>query len=79
MRDLFSKFGEITSAVVARHPDGKSKGYGFCNFKDPISADRAVMEMNELEMDGHKLTVTRHQKKTERVNELLKHYTPLVP
>ena len=75
LREIFSKFGEITSAVVARHPDGKSKGYGFCNFKDPSSAEKACGEMNEFEMEGgHKLTVTRHQKKSERVNELKKRY-----
>ena len=74
MREVFSKFGEITSAVVARNPDGKSKGYGFCNFRDPSSADQACAEMNEFELDGRKLTVTRHQKKNERVNELKKRY-----
>jgi polyadenylate-binding protein len=74
LRETFAKFGEITSAVVARHPDGKSKGYGFCNFRDPSSADQACAEMNEFELDGRKLTVTRHQKKNERVNELKKKY-----
>lgn len=72
LQEMFIKFGEITSAVVARHADGKSKGYGFCNFKDPSSADQACKEMHEFEIDGRKLTVTRHQKKTERVNELKK-------
>jgi polyadenylate-binding protein len=74
LRETFAKFGDITSAVVARHPDGKSKGYGFCNFRDPSSADQACAEMNEFELDGRKLTVTRHQKKNERVNELKKKY-----
>ena len=39
MRDMFERFGEITSAVVAKGDDGKSKGHGFINFKDAISAE----------------------------------------
>lgn len=38
--DMFTKFGEITSAVVAKDDEGKSKGHGFVNFKDADSAEK---------------------------------------
>ena len=39
-RELFKKFGEISSAIVAKHPDGKSKGFGFCNFNTVEAAEK---------------------------------------
>jgi polyadenylate-binding protein len=72
MRDMFERFGEITSAVVAKGDDGKSKGHGFINFKDAISAENAVKEMHDSELNGKKLFVGRFQKKFERVSTLKK-------
>lgn len=72
LRDMFEKFGEITSAVVAKGEDGKSKGHGFVNFKDAVSAEAAVKELNESDFNGKKLFVGRFQKKFERVSTLKK-------
>ena len=44
--DMFAKFGEITSAVVALDEDGKCKGHGFVNFKDAESADKVNIAAN---------------------------------
>lgn len=63
LRDMFEKYGEITSAVVAKADDGKSKGHGFVNFKDAGAADAAVKELNESDFNGKKLFVGRFQKK----------------
>ena len=52
LREMFTEHGEITSAVVARGEDGKSKGHGYVNFKDTISAEKAVACMNEFEVNG---------------------------
>lgn len=72
LRDMFEKYGEITSAVVARGEDSKSKGFGFVNFKDAEAADRAVRDLNESDLNGKKLFVGRFQKKAERVSVLKK-------
>ncbi len=72
LRDLFEKYGEITSAVVAKADDGKSKGHGFVNFKDAVAAEGAVKELNESDFNGKKLFVGRFQKKFERVSTLKK-------
>jgi len=72
LREMFERFGEITSAVVAKGEEGKSKGHGFINFKDASAAEAAVKEMHDTEFNGKKLFVGRFQKKFERVTTLRK-------
>ena len=40
LRELFSKYGEITSCVVMSNDDGKSKGFGFVAFESHEAADQ---------------------------------------
>lgn len=76
LKEMFINFGEITSAVVAKGEDGKSKGHGFINFKESMSAENAVENMHDSEYNvggvGKKLFVGRFQKKFERVSTLKK-------
>ena len=39
-QEMFAKFGEITSAVIIKDVESKSKGFGFVAFKDNESAER---------------------------------------
>ncbi|KAF5860755.1 Protein phosphatase PP2A regulatory subunit B [Aspergillus alliaceus] len=73
-RQLFEKFGDITSATLSRDQEGKSRGFGFVNFATHDSAQAAVEEMNDKEIRGQKLYVGRAQKKHEREEELRKQY-----
>lgn len=74
-RELFGKYGEITSATISRDPEtGKSRGFGFVNYSTHDSAQKAVDEMNDKEWRGQKLYVGRAQKKHEREEELRKQY-----
>ncbi|PKS11528.1 hypothetical protein jhhlp_003293 [Lomentospora prolificans] len=73
-RDLFAKYGEITSSTLARDAEGKSRGFGFVNFTTHESAARAVEELNGNEFHGQELFVGRAQKKHEREEELRKSY-----
>ncbi|KAJ1897826.1 Protein phosphatase PP2A regulatory subunit B [Coemansia sp. IMI 209127] len=74
LRELFSKHGEITSAIVQRDDEGKSRGFGFVNFKDHEAARVAVEELHDTEVNGQKLFVSRAQKKAERNEELRRQY-----
>lgn len=74
LREMFEKYGEITSAVCSKADDGKSRGFGFINFKDAESAEKAVKSLHDSEFNGKKLFVGRFQKKTERSNVLRKLY-----
>jgi polyadenylate-binding protein len=67
---LFSKYGEVTSSVVAMSEDGKSKGFGFINYLNPEDASAAVNELNNADIGGKKLFVGRAQKREEREKEL---------
>jgi len=73
-RELFEKYGEVTSSSLARDADGKSRGFGFVNFTTHESAAKAVEELNGREFHGQDLYVGRAQKKHEREEELRKSY-----
>ncbi|GES61528.1 polyadenylate binding protein [Aspergillus terreus] len=73
-RQMFEKFGEITSATLSRDQEGKSRGFGFVNYSTHDSAQAAVDEMNDKDVKGQKLYVGRAQKKHEREEELRKQY-----
>ncbi len=74
-RDLFSKYGEITSASLAHDNEtGKSRGFGFVNFIRHEDANKAVDELNDFQLKSQALYVGRAQKKHEREEELRKQY-----
>jgi polyadenylate-binding protein len=73
----FGKYGKITSCVVQRDENGKSRGFGFINFENSDEAHLAVESMHEKEYHGKQLYVSRAQKKNEREEELRKQYERL--
>jgi polyadenylate-binding protein len=70
LRELFEKFGTITSAAVSVDDQGNSKGFGFINYESHEAAIASVEALSESEQFGKKLTVCRAQMKSER-QELL--------
>lgn len=73
-RELFERYGDITSASIARDESGKNRGFGFVNYIHHEDAARAVDELNDKEFKGQELYVGRAQKKHEREEELRKQY-----
>lgn len=71
---MFSKYGPITSAIVSRDEEGKSRNFGFVNFENHDDAYNAVEALNETEHKGQQLYVCRAQKKNEREEELRRQY-----
>ncbi|XP_078171366.1 polyadenylate-binding protein 2-like isoform X2 [Carex rostrata] len=67
--DIFGKFGKITSAIVMREGDGKSKCFGFVNFENPDDAATAVEDLNRKIFDGKEWFVGKAMKKSERERE----------
>jgi len=74
LRSAFEKFGKITSLVIQKDDEGKSKGFGFINYEKHDEAKKAVDEMNDTDFGGKKIYVSRAQKKNEREEELKKQY-----
>lgn len=70
----FSKFGEITSSIVMRNPEGVSRCFGFVNFKEHDSAKKAQVEMNGQTIGTKQIVVCRAQSKLERARELQRRY-----
>lgn len=77
LREMFEKYGTITSAKVMVDESGKSKGFGFVSFEDPENAEKAVEELNAKELGGKQLYVGRAQKKAERQAELKRRFEQL--
>ncbi|KAI9294124.1 polyadenylate binding protein [Neoconidiobolus thromboides FSU 785] len=74
LNELFSQQGPVTSALVSRTEDGKSKEFGFVNFENHEDAMKAIENLHEHELAGKKIFVCRAQKKNEREQELRKQF-----
>jgi polyadenylate-binding protein len=64
----FASCGKITSAVVSRDANGKSKRHGFCNFETAESAVKCIEQFNDTEtiaVAGEKISVVQHLKKSD--------------
>ena len=68
---VFSKFGEIISSKLCEDEDGNFLGYGYINYYNLESAERAIKELNKKEMWGNTLEVGHFQKKNERLQSYL--------
>jgi len=78
-REMFEKYGPISSCTVMKDGEGKSRGFGFVSFENLDDAERAVNELNGSDVPDSdlKLTVCRAQKKAEREAELSRVYEQL--
>lgn len=70
LKNIFGEFGAITSAVVMRDADGRSKCFGFVNFESADDAAKAVEALNGRKHDDKEWYVGKAQKKSERELEL---------
>lgn len=72
LREFFAPFGTITSARVMRDESqgGISKGFGFVCYSSAEEATRAVAEMNNKVLHTKPITVTLHQRKELRQQQL---------
>ena len=67
LENLFSGFGEIEEAlVIANKFTGRSRGFGFVTFKEDHSAEKAIKEMHEKDVEGRKLVVREAMPMGER-------------
>jgi polyadenylate-binding protein len=70
LKKSFGEYGTITSAVVMRDADGKSKCFGFVNFENSDDAARSVEALNGKKFEDKEWYVGKAQKKYERELEL---------
>lgn len=68
LNQVFSEYGEVVDAVViVDKMRNRSKGFGFVEYKDTESAQKAIDAMNGKELEGRALVVNmaRPQKPRE--------------
>jgi polyadenylate-binding protein len=70
VEEVFSKFGTITSSVIQQDKEQKGRAFAFVNYDTAEQASAAVDGLNNEEVDGKKLFVSRAQKREEREKEL---------
>ena len=67
LEKMFSEHGTVSSAVIMKDDEGKSRGFGFVNMETAEQAQAAVQALNGKDMGNEKeLYVGRAQKKSER-------------
>lgn len=67
LKEIFAAAGEVTEAVVITDKySGRSKGFGFVTMKDDATADKAIKDLNESEIEGRKLIVNVARPMRER-------------
>jgi len=67
LRDVFSEYGEISSAkVIMDRETRQSKGFGFVEMPDNAAAKKAISELDRAEYDGKIIKVAEARPKGEQ-------------
>ena len=63
----FSRFGAIVEAkVITDRNTGRSRGFGFVTFEEERSAEEAIEEMEDSQLDGRAIKVNEAQERAPR-------------
>ncbi|KAF2860208.1 splicing factor, CC1-like protein [Piedraia hortae CBS 480.64] len=57
LKNVFEPFGELEFVQLQKEDQGRSRGYGFVQFKDPGEAKDALEKMNGFELAGRPIRV----------------------
>jgi RNA recognition motif-containing protein len=66
LKDFFESVGTVKSArVITDRDSGRSRGFGFVEFEDTASNQKAIDELNGKELDGREISVSVAKAKSE--------------
>ena len=69
LRNLFAKFGEVTSAkVITDRETGRSRGFGFVEMSSDTEGKEAIQGLNNKEIEGRPMSVSVARPKEDRRN-----------
>lgn len=67
LREMFAKIGPVsTCTIIIDKFTGRSKGFGFIEFENDADADKAVKELNGIDMGGRKIVVNEARPMEDR-------------
>ena len=67
LRELFSAHGTVESVnLITEGGSGRSKGFGFVEFRDDKEANAAITALNGTELRGRTINVNQARPKAER-------------
>ena len=67
LKAFFETVGEVESArVITDRDTGRSKGFGFVQYKDEANNQKAVDELGGKELDGRAINVSLARPKEDR-------------
>ncbi len=67
LQAFFAQVGEVESArVITDRDTGRSKGFGFVEFKDEANNQKAVDQLNGQDLDGRAIAVSIAKPKEDR-------------
>ncbi len=66
LEQMFGRFGEVSSAkVIMDRETGYSKRFGFVEMPDDTSANAAIDELDDQELDGSRIVVKKARPREE--------------
>ncbi|TXF79668.1 RNA recognition motif domain-containing protein [Chryseobacterium sp.] len=66
LQDLFSEFGEVTSAkIITDRETGRSRGFGFVEMSDE-DGKNAIEALNGKELDGKELNISEAKPREDK-------------
>jgi len=67
LRELFSTHGTVESVnLITESGSGRSKGFGFVEFRDDQEANAAIAALNGTDLRGRAINVNQARPKAER-------------
>jgi hypothetical protein len=57
LEEVFRTVGTVVSLRLVKNNDGQPKGFGFCEFKDEQTAQSAIRNLNNHDLNGRPLRV----------------------
>ncbi|KAG7625458.1 Polyadenylate-binding protein 6 [Arabidopsis thaliana] len=74
LREIFGCYGQIVSAKVMCHENGRSKGFGFVCFSNCEESKQAKRYLNGFLVDGKPLVVRVAERKEDRIKRLQQYF-----
>ena len=70
LREAFAKIGDVSDAnIVTDRETGRSRGFGFIEYKNDADAKKAISQLNGSELDGRKIFVSEARPQAPRDNQ----------